>query len=161
MRFDELCDDTRVMLQTLRLDFKEHYPTSKVEYQFIVDQFGLVVHVIDERFYQPPEPTLNPYEYWREVHIDRQSDLNEKREEVVWELMKSGYMTWLRSENSRAFKNLIINYDYSRKIINQRLKIWGDKPKYRYWVQINTEASYASASYILSVDPSFFDYMPE
>ena len=161
MLFDELCNDTRVMLQTLRLDFKEHYPSSKVEYQFLVDQFGLIVHVIDKRFYAPPEPTLDPYEDWRQVYIDREDDINKKREETIWELMKSGYMSWLRGENSRAFKNLILNYDYAKKIIDQRLKIWGDKPKYRYLVQLNTEASYTTATYLLSIDPGFFDYMPE
>ena len=149
------------MLQTLRLDVKEHYPSSKVEYQFINDQFGLIVHVVDRRFYEPPEPTLDPYEHWRQIYIDREDDINKKREETVWELMKGGYMTWLRSENQQAFKNLILNYDYSKKIIDQRLKIWGDKPKYRFLVQYNTDAYRMSATYILSIDPGFFDYMPE
>ena len=161
MRFDDLCNHVRIMLQTLRLDAKEHYPSSKVEYQFIVDQFGFVVHVIDNRFYVPPEPTLDPYEDWRQVYIDREDDLNVKREEVVWELMKSGYMIWLRHENPRAFKNLILNYDYAKKIIDKRLKIWEDKPKYRFLVSHNVDAYSVSVAYIMSVEPGFFDYMPE
>lgn len=159
MLFDELCDDVRTMLYTLRLDSKEHCPSAKVEYQFIIKQFGAVVHVVNTKFFEIPE--LDPYEDWRQIYINEHDDLNKKREEMVWEIMKSGYMIWLRETHGQAFKNLILNYDYSKKIIDQRLKIWNDKPKYAFLIERNVRARSMSSAYIMSVEPGFFDYMPE
>ncbi|RLI61321.1 MAG: hypothetical protein DRO67_08160 [Candidatus Asgardarchaeum californiense] len=159
MIFEELCDDVRTMLYTLRLDSKEHCPSMKVEYQFIIDQFGIIVHVVNSKFYELPE--LDPYEDWRQIHISEKDDLNKKREEMVWEIMKSGYMTWLRETHQQAFKNLILNYDYSKKIIDQRLKIWNGKPKYKFLIERNVRAYSMSSAYIMSAEPAFFDDMPE
>jgi len=159
MLFDELCDNVRTMLYTLRLDNKEHYPSIKVEYQFLVEQFGFIVHVVNSKFFEIPE--LDPYKDWRQVYINENDDLNKKREEMVWELMKSGYMTWFRETHNQAFKNLLLNYDYSKKIIDQRLKIWNNKPKYNFLIERNIRARSMSSTYLISVEPGFFDDMPE
>lgn len=159
MLFDELCNDVRIMLHALRLESKEHCPSPKVEQQFIIKEFGVVVHVVNSKFFEIPE--LDPYEDWRQIYINEHDNLNKKREETVWEIMKSGYMIWLRETHPQAFKNLILNYDYSKKIIDQRLKIWNGKPKYTFLIERNIKARSMSSGYILSVEPGFFDDMPE
>jgi len=161
MTFDEMCNEVRIILKTLRVEVKEHYPNSKIQFQFIIDKFGTVVHVIDTRFFEFPEPGIDPYEEWFQIYIDRTDDLIKKKEEIIWTLSKAGYMIWLRHENPQAFKNLILNYNYGEKIIKERIKVWDGKPKYRFLIDYNTKTIGVSSGYLMSVEPGFFDYLPE
>lgn len=95
----------------------------------------------------------------RFVYIKPYDILQDKKMEVFWELMKSGYMHYLRIEYPRTFKDLIINRGWDRKIIEKRLELYNDKPRYQYLIQINKDALRESASYILSIDPGFFDFL--
>jgi hypothetical protein len=95
----------------------------------------------------------------RFVYIKPDDILQDKKMEVFWELMKSGYMHYLRIEYPRTFKDLIINRGWDRKIIEKRLELYNDKPRYQYLIQINKDALRESASYILSIDPGFFDFL--
>ena len=48
-----------------------------------------------------------------------------------------------------------------RRIIEKRLEIWGDKPKYKFLVEDNKSVLQHGAMRELTTDPGFFDYMPE
>ena len=95
------------------------------------------------------------------MNIKPDDILEEKRMEVIWELMKSGYMHYLRTEIPRTFKELIISKGWDKKIINKRLELYGDDPKYNYWRELNKWALKESSTYVLSVDPGFFDFLSE
>ena len=47
-----------------------------------------------------------------------------------------------------------------RKIIKERLKVWDNAPKYRFLIDENEAALREATTYVLSVDPAFFDSMP-
>lgn len=96
---------------------------------------------------------------WRIVYIEPPDSLEEKRIEVIWELMRAGYMHYLRTEVPRTFKELIVSKGWDKRIINKRLELYGDDPKYNYWRDLNQWALKESSTYILSIDPGFFDFL--
>ena len=97
---------------------------------------------------------------WRFIYFTAHDSLLEKKEEIIWDLMRGGFIRYIRTRYPQQFKNLIIMENFGKKIIKQRLKVWGDTPKYRFLKQENEAALNEAFSYIISVDPSFFDYMP-
>lgn len=96
---------------------------------------------------------------WRIVYIRPSDTLEEKRMEVIWELMRAGYMHYLRTEVPRTFKEMIINQGWDKKIIEKRLEIYGNVPRYNYWRDLNKWALKQPATYILSTDSGFFDFL--
>jgi len=96
---------------------------------------------------------------WRVIGISSTSNFEEKKMEVMWELMRSGYMCYLRTEHSNTFKQMINFHNWDRKIIERRLELYGDDPKYNYLRDLNKWALKQSASYLLSIDPGFFDFL--
>ena len=93
------------------------------------------------------------------VGISSNDNFEEKKMEVMWELMRSGYMHYLRTEHSNTFKQMMNFHNWDRKIIERRLELYGDDPKYNYLRGLNQWALKQSASYLLSIDPGFFDFL--
>ena len=96
---------------------------------------------------------------WRVVIIRPNDSFEEKKMEIVWELMKSGYFHYLRSEKPRTFRELITQQGWDRKIIKKRLELYGDDQKYNYLRDLNQWGSRQSSGYLLSTDPCFFDFL--
>lgn len=96
---------------------------------------------------------------WRIVCIGQSDSLEEKRIEVIWELMRAGYMHYLRTEVPRTFKELIVNKGWDKRIIDKRLELYGDHPKYNYWRELNKWVLKESSTYTLAIDPGFFDFL--
>lgn len=97
---------------------------------------------------------------WRIVYISPSDTLEEKRMEVIWTLMSAGYMHYLRIEVPRTFKEMIISHGWDKKIVEKRLEIYGDDPKYNYWRDLNKWSLKHPATYVLATDPGFFDFLP-
>lgn len=154
--------NVNTMLNAFRVKSKKISVIKEISVQFLVEQFGLVVSIADEA---NKDLVLNmlsqKYDDWRVVYITTADDINTKRDEVLWDLMRGGYMRWIRYEFPNQFKNLINEHNYSNKIINKRLDIWGNAPKYKFMVEDNKEVLGVSASVVFTQDPGFFDYMPE
>lgn len=96
---------------------------------------------------------------WRVVGISSSSNFEEKKIEVMWELMRSGYMHYLRIEAPNTFKQMINLHNWDRKIIGKRLELYGEDPMYNYLRDYNKWALKQSAGYLLSTDPGFFDFL--
>jgi hypothetical protein len=96
---------------------------------------------------------------WRIIYIKPNDLFEEKKMEVIWELMGSGYFSYLRSERPRTFKEMITQQGWDRKVIEKRLELYGDDPKYNYLRDLNQWAAKQSSGYLLSTDPSFFDFL--
>lgn len=96
---------------------------------------------------------------WRVVKISSKDDFEEKKMEVMWELMHAGYMHYLRMEFSNTFKQMINLHNWDKKIIEKRLELYSDDPKYNYLRDLNQQALKLSSSYLLSIDPGFFDFL--
>lgn len=158
----ELEDEITIMMHALRVDYKVIRLIKSISVQFLVEQFGTIVCGISRPDYKIVDDQMKQsYPGYRVVYITTFDSMLEKKEETIFALMCGGYMRWIRSEYSRAFNELIVMQEFGKKIINQRLKVWGEEPKYRYWVEENEYAKRQSATYILSLDPSFYDYVPE
>jgi len=96
---------------------------------------------------------------WRIVSVMPNDLFEEKKMETFWELMRSGYMHYLRTEVPRTFKAMITQQGWDKKIIEKRLKLYGNKPKYNYLRDYNKWGLKQASSYLLSTDPGFFDFL--
>jgi len=96
---------------------------------------------------------------WRVIIVRPSDSFEEKKMEIFWELMRSGYAHYLRTEVPRTFKTMITQQGWDKKIIEKRLEIYEDDPKYNYLRDYNKWALKQASSYLLSIDPSFFDFL--
>lgn len=96
---------------------------------------------------------------WGIIDIRPDDSFEEKKMEVIWKLVKSGYFHYLRTEVPRTFKAMITSQGWDKKIIKKRLNIYGDGPKYNYWKDLNKWALKESSTYVLAMEPGFFDYL--
>jgi len=149
------------MLRALHAPFKKVVVMKDISVQFLIEDFGVMVCGINRVDYAEINEKVNTeYPGWRLVYITTNDDLVEVRYEVIWTLMQSGYMKWIRINFPREFKNLVIESGFGNRIIDERLKRWGDLPKHRFFIQDNISAKNTATNYVLTTEPSFFDYMP-
>ena len=162
MTMIELEEAISVMLKALKLSSKKTVLVKGVSVQFAVDEFGLVVCGINRSDYAVVDSMVKKaYKDWRIMYITTYDDINEKKEEVIWELMKSGYLRWIRLNFHRQFQDFIIMQGFGRKIIEKRLKTWNNQPKYKFLIADNEDALRNPETYILGTEQSFYDMIPE
>jgi len=152
----------RPILQTLRLAFDVYYLTKGTSIQFVVNDFGTIICGLDRNEYSGVNDVVESnFPGYRKVFFSSFDDPLEKKDEIIWALMSGGYMRWLRFTFPRQFTNSIVMENLGNRIIDERLKRWNDKAMFKSFIDDNKDARVNSASYILSIDPGFFDYMPE
>ena len=161
MFLSELEYDIENMLYALKLPYKKMNIVKDISVQYLIEGFGLIVCGIDRKDYsQIDNAVQNVYEGWKLFHITTKDVVTYKKDELIWELMRAGYMTWIRQEFPSQFKNLIVGQNFNLKIISERLKVWNGEPRFKFFIEMNLAAKGQSAGYILSLEPGFFDYMP-
>ena len=96
---------------------------------------------------------------WRVVEINVNDDFEEKKMEIFWQLMRAGYIHYIRMEFSNTFKRMITSNNWDKVIIEKRLELYDDDPKYVYLRDYNNWAKKQSATYLLSMDPGFYDFL--
>lgn len=162
MTLDELETAIAVMLKAFRVNYKTDNLIKSISLQYVVHQFGVVVTgFLGSEYKIVSDSVAQAYPDFRRVYIAESDSLLEKKDEVLWDLMRGGYMCWLRANYQRDFKNLMTMQEFGKKIINKRLEVWNNQARYRYFIDYNTAALRQPATYMLSIDPSFFDDMPE
>lgn len=162
MTIDELEAEVAVMLRAFKVHSKTDSLISSISFQFVVPQFGTVVTgFVSSEYKLVSDSVVQAYPGFRKVYIAHTDSMIEKKDEVLWALMQGGYMSWLRTEYARDFRNLMTMREFGKKIINKRLEIWDNKERYKYLIDYNNAALNQPATYMLSIDPSFFDYIPE
>ena len=153
--------EVELMLTTFRVPYKKGTLGGKHPNIFIVDTLGVVVSCIQPEDYSFMLNKLeNNFKNFRYIFIATDDNLLEKKDEVLWDFMRSGYIRYIRLNYPRQLTS-ILHQGFNRKIINERLKVWGDKAKYKYLIQENKDSLNMPISAILNYDPAFFDYMPE
>jgi hypothetical protein len=163
MDLKELEDYISIMLSQLRVTFKKFNLIRGISIQFVVEDFGLIICGINRVDYaQVNDMLVKNYPNWRMLYITTNDNIAEKKDEVLWELMRCGYFKWLRYTFPRQIKSIINGPEsLGQKIIKERLRIWADKPKYKFLIDDNKVALINGTLRELTSDPSFFDYMPE
>lgn len=96
---------------------------------------------------------------WRIIKARPNDLMEEKKMEIFWELMRSGYMNYLRAEVPRTFKAMITSQGWDKKIIKKRLEIYKEDAKYNYLRELNKWALKESSAYVLAINPGFFDFL--
>lgn len=153
--------DVGAMLGAFRVPYNVTSVIKNITTQYVIDDFGVVISVINPGDYGMINERLDTvFKGHRKVFVSSNDDLNEKRYEIIWSLMKSGYMKWLRYTYPTHFPNIVDTDNLGGRIIDERIARWGNTPKYRYLVADSIAAKSLGFRQLLSRDPSFFDYMP-
>lgn len=160
MSLDTLDSEIIITLRTLRVNFKKVNVVKQISTQFVCENFGVVINTIDRDDYTfIRDAVASAYPNYRYVFVSTTDNLIEAKDEIIWSLMQSGFMRHIRTNYQRQFNNLIME-GFGQKIINERLKRWGDHPKYKYLIEENKKALTLPTNMIITNDPAFFDYMP-
>lgn len=151
------------MLRGFMVRFKHQIATKGISSYFIIDDFGAVVCCINRIDYaQVNDKVSEQFKGFRFIYLTDSDNVVESKYKVLWTLMRGGYMKWLRYNYPRQIKNVLNGTDnLAKKIIEERLRLWADKPMYRFFIDDNKAALKGNMSRELSSDPSFFDYLPE
>lgn len=159
---DELEVELEAIVKALLLPYKKARLLNELSCQFIIEDFGVLICGIHATDYSMVSDFVaRNFQGWRKIFVSLTDSLIDKKQEIIWELMRSGYMRYLRINYIRQFKNALITNDLGRQIIQKRLESWGKKPKYKHLIIENEDALKIGVNYLLGVDPSFFDFMPE
>lgn len=163
MDLDELEYFLAGTLRALRVGFKKIVLVRGVSFQFVIDDFGLIVNGISSVDYSIVRSAmLKHFPNWRDVYISTSDNVIEKKYVILWELMRCGYMKWLRLTYPHQVNNVLFGHEnLAQRIILERLRIWGNSPRFKFLIEDNKAALRGDLRREVSFDPSFFDYMPE
>ena len=161
MSLRQLTYDVGIVLGTLRVPYTITSVVKNITTQYIVEDFGVVVSVMNPGDYvlitDRLESLLKDY---RIVLVTEHDNFEEKRYEIIWSLMQSGYIRWLRMLYPAQFPTILEAGNLCNLIIDERLKRWANKPMYKFLIQDNIEARKLGLRRMLSQDPGFYDFMP-
>ena len=158
----EVAADVKILVNALHIPYKVVKLGRDLPEACLIDLFGTIVVGIDRRDYSEILSLLHiKFKGYRLFFITTADNFTEKKDELIFELMRSGYIKYIRIKFPNQFNTLISTHNYGRKIIKERLATWGELQRFQFLVLENKEALIQSETYILSVDPSFYDFMPE
>jgi len=157
-----LTADVRIMLRNFMAPFKEGILFKDIANIFVIEDFGLIVCCMNRADYlQAKDGVSTKFPNWRTTFVTTSDSLLESKYDILWELMRCGYMKWLRYTYPRQVKRVLVGPEnLGNRIINERLRIWQDKPKFKYLIEDNKVALKNGVANELTRDPSFFDFMP-
>jgi len=162
---EELKANLGATFRALKVEYREMNLIKDTASLFLVEAFGVAICIMNRKDYRLADTALQEtYKDWRVVYIAVQDNFLEKKDEIIWSLMRSGYLRWLRTEqcSDSEFKRMMFNGGFADKLLNARIKMWGDMPKYRYLKDCDLFAKgQGRISEYLSKEPAFFDFMPE
>jgi hypothetical protein len=96
---------------------------------------------------------------WRTVYIYPKDDVALRKDELSWELIKSGYLNYIRTQAPKLFKRLITLENWDKKLLNKRIQRYADHPKYNYLRDEALMALEVSPVTVLATEPGFYDYL--
>jgi len=163
MRLEDLEQEVYTTIMSLRVQPRRLTLLKGVSSQLIIEEFGIIVCCINRLDYAMIDSKVNKeYDGWRVIYVSTSDDMAEKRDEILWELVRAGYVKWLRGMLSDSqFKNLILLNNLGERIIHKRLEIWGDRPAYRYLASYHQDVLRFGYQREFADDPGFFDWLPE
>jgi len=147
------------ILYALGLDFVQEKKKDILTNELTIEQFGLKITFVPSN---EKEQTVIKKDSWRRLYIyedELESDLFIQKDKIIWELIRAGYMRYLRMEYPNIFRRQLTFNGWDKKIIQKRLEMYGDKPKYNYLRELNHQALDTATGYVLSMDPGFYDFL--
>jgi len=147
-------EDVSQMLHQLGVDFTTRKATDEFAL-FEVPMFGVKVIWALTKYEEDNDD-------WTIVIVYPTHDQRDVRERVIWALAKGGFFHYLRFHYPNTFSKMLAGRegeDWHRKIINKRLELFANKPKYNYFISLNKDYLRESSMFLLSADPGFYDFM--
>lgn len=153
--------DVAAILGALRVPYDVASVYKNITVQYIIKSFGVVISVINSSDYGAISGKVNEtFSGYRHIYISANDNISDKRYEIIWELMRSGYMRWIRQVYGAQFPNILETDNLGGRIIEERLRVWNNQPKHLFLINDNLLAQQVGFRRILAEDPAFFDYMP-
>jgi hypothetical protein len=162
MLLDELENHINIILSQFMVASRKFVAMKGISTHFVVEDFGLIVCCINRVDYsQASNDVIEQFKGWQIFYVTTNDNIGEVKYNLLWALMRGGYMKWLRTQFPRQVKNVINGPEnLGRRIIEERLRIWADRPKFKFLIDDNRAALNGNLLRELTNDPSFFDFMP-
>ena len=121
MDIKELENLIEISLIHFKMPFVKHGVSQGLATLFVIEDFGLVVCCFAPKDYVQVTGILaNKYSDWRRVLVSDSDDAQSKRFEILWNLMRGGYMKWLRYNFPRQTNNILNGVEEFRKAYNRK-----------------------------------------
>ncbi|MHA2218640.1 MAG: hypothetical protein ACXACY_22175 [Candidatus Hodarchaeales archaeon] len=142
------------VLTQYKVEFDETEAGDSVIYE--VPKFGVKIIYLDGQTFDK-----KILDGWHVVYVHPDYTAKKSKEKIVWALVKGGYFHYMRHNYKNTFSKILAFEGWDKALINERARRYKDLPKYSYFIEINNEGSFESSSYVLSVDPGFYDFIVE
>lgn len=163
MGIEELKDELKIYLKILGISEWEHLTLGHgTAHQFVIEQFGIVLCALEQDDIKLVATKI--YEFYKDyriTYVTPDDDLNKKKEDILWDFTRGGYIRWLRINYPRKFNQTIVDQGLGTKLLKERIAGYKNKPKYNFWIEEDKDALKTPTSYLLSIEPGFFDFLPE
>jgi hypothetical protein len=123
---------------------------------FEVPRFGVKIIYLDGQ-----EFDKKILEGWHIAWVHPDYSTSKAREKIIWALVKGGYFHYLRHNYKKTFQRTLAFEGWDKSLIEERMRRYKDMPKYNYMREINDDAKHESPTYVLSIDPGFYDFIVE
>lgn len=154
MNLEETKQILYVLLDQFNIDYKQQlYGNSAI---FDVVKFGTKIVYLDGQTFD-----RKILDGWHVGWVHPDYTVTEAREKIVWALVRGGYFHYLRNNYKNTFAKLLSSQGWDRLLINYRLKQFKNDPKFNYLRDINSTALTTASSYVIAMDPGFFDWIIE
>ena len=154
MKSDEVQQMLFVLLEQFKVKFSRQDIGDSSIYE--IPMFGVKIVYMDGQQYNK-----KILDGWYVAYIHPDFNEKESREKIVWALVRGGYFHYLRHNYKNTFHQMMHSQGWDRLLIGYRKKIYKETPKYSYWKTLNDEGLRVSSSYVLSMDPGFYDCILE
>jgi len=154
MTVDEVNRILFVLLSHYNIKFEVHTVGKSAIYE--VPKFGTKIVFLDGQ-----EFDNKVLKNWHVAWVHPDYDAKKTREVIVFALVKGGYFHYLRNNYKNTFHRILTFEGWDKSLVKERLRKYGNKPKYNYFKEMNTDAKQESSTFVLSVDPGFYDFLTE
>ena len=154
MNVEEVVQMLFVLVSQFNISYKQQNIGKSAIFE--IQKFGVKIVYLDGQ-----EFDKRVLDGWYVAWIHPDYDLKEAREKIVWALVRGGYFHYLRTAYKKTFGSMISSQGWDRLLIEYRMKLFKNEPKYAYQREINEDAIKMSPSYLMSLDPGFFDWLVE
>jgi len=123
---------------------------------FEVEQFGVKIIYLDGQTFD--KKTLHG---WHIAYVHPDYSIIKAKEAIVFGLIKGGYFHYLRHNYKNTFNKMLAFEGWDKMVEKERKRIYKDHPKYNYIRGLMDDAKREGSSYVLSIDPGFYDFIIE
>jgi len=139
-------------LSIYKVEFSlKNYSGTKI---FEVPKFGTKVVYYDKQTYDKKVLVG-----WHIAYIHVDYTVMKARDAIFFALQKGGYVHYLRTNYKNTFNQAMTMQGWDRTINKERKKLYKDLPKYSYLKELINFAEGEGTSYVLAMDPGFYDYI--